>query len=242
MEVIIATRRLAPAYHNLRSCDLAPGGKRYRIDRGMNSVLNTTYIPFNHFKYLERRITQDPARVTRVFEGGCGLAKALEDLKTGITFRSDLVRNRDSDPPAVVKWLQLLDGQKLPGLNGKIWTAGITLTQDHIGHILSNDPKYHPDKIVIGTLEHYAASTRDRYDFIFDSYGPAYHTPLEAATAYGQLLDEGGLGVMRVIDGFPEDLDTIVGLMGLSGLAILEQGLSPHHLASPHVELLFKKK
>ncbi|OGE30509.1 hypothetical protein A2631_00300 [Candidatus Daviesbacteria bacterium RIFCSPHIGHO2_01_FULL_44_29] len=229
------------AYSRLQALDHTPEGTSYRVDRGISHALNEGYLPFNHFAHLSQATLQNPGRVIDVFEGGCGQGRASGDLKRGIKFRFDPTMLNKFEPSEVRAWRRSLDGQTLEGLGNAITTSGITLTQAHATEAQNTDPRFQMDKIVVGDLGTYSLTTPDRFDFIFDSFGVAFHRPLEAILAYSRILRDGGIGIMRVVDGFPEDLQTMVQLMQESCLRVLICG-KPTNSGVPIAELLFTKE
>jgi SAM-dependent methyltransferase len=171
----------------------------YRVDRGMDEILSESVLPFNYFEYLNKLAANKGDRV-EVLEGGCGIGNALVDLKRGLkSFGLDItMRDWSIMDPDVQKLIESLVAKPLKGLGNKIHTSGLTLSPQHVEVALGVEDVYRLDRIIVGPLDVYSFTTKDRYDFIFDRFGPAMYFREEAIRAYGRLLKPGAQALLRL--------------------------------------------
>jgi hypothetical protein len=213
----------------------------YRTDRGMEIILSTSYLPFNHYEHISQLRRQITDRPVEVLEGGCGLGRALRDLKQGIFFSGELSPAQEQAyfSERVRRWREGLVGSKLSGIPEGVHTTGITLSSVHRDAIRRGGYAHKIDHLIVGSLDDYAWDTKDRYDFIYDAFGPAMHSPLEAISCYSMLLRREGTADMRFL-GESDYLGRCLNMLEAYGLEILDVG-APEHSKPNALEVLVKK-
>ncbi|MBI2652245.1 hypothetical protein HYX00_02160 [Candidatus Woesearchaeota archaeon] len=173
--------------------------RTYRVDRGIHYLLQGL-LPFNVFGHLESVYQRKSNGKVEVLEGGCGVGAALEDLKTGV---GHLTPNFEvkSDFINVPPWKRLPNGYQ-PGLVGKIYTTGVTLSPRHVDIASRVKEPFGIDEMVVGPIEQH--NFQKEYDFIFDLCGAAFYFPEEVIAVYGRILKRGELGFLRLLAGANE--------------------------------------
>lgn len=222
MEIIRIKEDLDPHhYQEPLEYDNNPGD-HYKINRGMDDILSASILPFNHFSHLGSLAEATTDRV-RVLESGCGQAKALFDLKKGITFIGEDIHLTDLLVMDVDTQYMLTDlfRRELNGLGSKIHTTGITLSYEHANFAQSYDEVFRPDRMIVGSLKTYSQTTSDRYDFIYDHLGVAIRFPKMAIPAFSRLLDVNSMGLFR-LSIFRTSIEEIQKLISSNGLEIVD--------------------
>lgn len=222
MEIIKIKEALDPTlYQEPLEYDDNPG-PHYQINRGMDDILAASILPFNHYTYLAA-VSKEVLGQVSILEAGCGQARTLFDLKKGITFRGEdlyltdlMVLDEDTQDMLIN-----LVGKDLAGLGTKIHTAGITLSEQHALFAANYEESFRPDRMVVGSLKGYAATTSDRYDFIFDYLGVAVRYPKMAIPSYAKLLKDNGTSLFR-LSTFGTTTEEIQRLISLSNLEVLD--------------------
>lgn len=226
-------------YSELMSGDHDPNDS-YRVDRGMEAVLSTSLLPFNHFLHLQA-LVQSLGRQPKVLEVGCGVGSSLVDLKKGVIFSGKLIPPEVNFPERVRNWQEYLIGEKLEGLGSGIHTTGLTLTESHAQEAASVEQSGRVDHMVVASYLDFASqpSKRRRFDFLFDSFGVGLHDPMGAIFWYGLLLEKEGQGITRLAqrDGFT--IDSYLKAMRTADLEIIDIGFPLKNHSS--AEVLFKR-